>query len=94
MKVGTITETKVEEYRVGLTPLGAAALSRAGHEVFVQRGAGLGSGFSDGQYEAAGATILPTAAGVAATSAAAGRTVAPTASYCPSLKPEPRPAPG
>jgi len=66
MKVGTIAETKVEEYRVGLTPLGAAALSQAGHEVFVQRGAGLGSGFSDGQYEAAGASVLPTAAEVAA----------------------------
>jgi alanine dehydrogenase len=66
MKAGTITETKVEEYRVGLTPLGAAALSRADHEVFVQRGAGLGSGFSDGHYEAAGATIRPAAAEVAA----------------------------
>ena len=66
MKVGTITETKVEEYRVGLTPQGAAALGRAGHELFVERGAGLGSGFSDEQYEAAGAKVLPTAVGVAA----------------------------
>ena len=66
MKVGTITETKVEEGRVGLTPQGAAALTRAGHEVLVQRGAGLGSGFSDGDYEAAGATVVATAAEVAA----------------------------
>ena len=66
MKVGTITETKVEEHRVGLTPQGAAVLSKAGHPVFAQRGAGLGSGFSDGQYEAAGASVLTTAAEVAA----------------------------
>ena len=65
MKVGTITETKVEEYRVGLTPQGVRALSRAGHRAFVQRGAGLGSTFADEQYEAAGATVLPTAAEVA-----------------------------
>jgi alanine dehydrogenase len=65
MKVGTVTETKVEEYRVGLTPQGVRALSRAGHRVIVQRGAGLGSGFPDEQYEAAGATLLPTAEEVA-----------------------------
>jgi alanine dehydrogenase len=65
MKVGTITETKVEEYRVGLTPAGTGALTRAGHRVLVQRGAGLGSGFSDAEYEAAGATLMETAAEVA-----------------------------
>ena len=65
MKVGTITETKIEEYRVGLTPQGVRALSQAGHQAFVQRGAGLGSTFSDEQYEAAGAILLPTAAEVA-----------------------------
>lgn len=65
MKVGTITETKVEEYRVGLTPPGVRALSQSGHEAIVQRGAGLGSGFSDEQYEAAGANLLPTAEEVA-----------------------------
>ena len=66
MKVGAITETKVEEYRVGLTPTGARALIQAGHQVLVQRGAGLGSGFSDEDYEAAGATVVDTAAEVAA----------------------------
>ena len=66
MKVGTITETKVEEYRVGLTPAGAAALTQAGHEVLAQRGAGLGSGFSDAEYEAAGAALVDTAEEVAA----------------------------
>jgi alanine dehydrogenase len=66
VKVGTITETKVEEYRVGLTPAGAGALTQAGHEVWVQRGAGVGSGFSDAEYEAAGASLVDAAAEVAA----------------------------
>ena len=58
MKVGTIKETKVEEYRVGLTPSGAKALTQAGHDVFVERGAGEGSGFGDSQYADAGATAI------------------------------------
>jgi alanine dehydrogenase len=65
MKVGTIAETKVEEYRVGLTPAGVGVLTQAGHQVLVQRGAGLGSGFSDAEYEAAGASLVETAAEVA-----------------------------
>jgi len=67
MKVGTIKETKVEEYRVGLTPSGAKALTQAGHAVFVERGAGEGSGFSDAQYADAGATLSSTHQDVAAT---------------------------
>ncbi len=66
MKVGTIKETKVEEYRVGLTPSGVKALAQAGHAVFVERGAGEGAGFSDEQYAAAGATLCPTPREVAA----------------------------
>lgn len=65
MKVGTITETKVEEYRVGLTPHGVRALTDAGHTVIVQAGAGTGSGYSDEQYAAAGASVLAGAAEVA-----------------------------
>jgi alanine dehydrogenase len=57
MRVGTIKETKDEEYRVGLTPAGVHALVDAGHEVSVERGAGMGSGFVDSQYEAAGARL-------------------------------------
>jgi len=66
MNVGTIKETKVEEYRVGLTPAGVGALAQAGHAVFVERGAGEGSGFSDEQYAAAGAALCSTASEVAA----------------------------
>jgi alanine dehydrogenase len=66
MKVGTIRETKDEEYRVGLTPAGVHALTDAGHEVLVERGAGAGSGFVDDQYAAAGARLFNTAKEVAA----------------------------
>lgn len=60
MRVGTIKETKTEEYRVGLTPTGVRALTDAGHEVLVQRGAGVGSGFADGAFEEAGGRLLDT----------------------------------
>jgi len=66
LNVGTIKETKVEEYRVGLTPSGVKALAQAGHGVRVERGAGEGSGYPDEQYAAAGATLCPTAQDVAA----------------------------
>jgi len=66
MKVGTIKETKIEEYRVGLTPGGVKALAQTGHEVFVEQGAGEGSGFSDSHYDAAGATVCRSADAVAA----------------------------
>jgi alanine dehydrogenase len=67
MNVGTIKETKIEEYRVGLTPSGVKALVQAGHTVFVEQSAGEGSGFSDEQYQDAGATICPSAEAVAST---------------------------
>ncbi len=65
MRVGTIRETKTEEYRVGLTPAGAHALVDAGHQVLVERGAGIGSGYPDAAYEAAGARLAGSAAEVA-----------------------------
>ncbi len=61
MIVGVPTEVKKDEPRVGLLPLGAEVLVSRGHQVFVQAGAGLGSGFTDAEFEAAGATLLPTA---------------------------------
>lgn len=61
MIVGVPTEVKTDESRVGLRPVGAEILGSRGHEVFVQSGAGLGSGFQDSEYMAAGATMLPTA---------------------------------
>ena len=60
MIVGIPKEIKNNENRVGMTPAGVATLVKHGHEVYVQHTAGEGSGFADEQYEAVGATILPT----------------------------------
>lgn len=60
MKIGVPKEIKNNENRVGATPAGVSELIRHGHEVFVQHSAGEGSGFSDAEYEKAGAKILPT----------------------------------
>ena len=64
MHIGVPREIKTEEYRVGLTPESVAELSRAGHKLFVETGAGEGSGMTDDEYVAAGATILSDAEGV------------------------------
>ncbi|MFK8053769.1 MAG: alanine dehydrogenase [Woeseiaceae bacterium] len=58
MRVGIPTEIKVQERRVGMTDDGVADLARAGHDVYVQSGAGLGVDISDEQYTAAGAHIV------------------------------------
>lgn len=64
MRVGTPTETKTAERRVGLTPGSVHELVVHGHEVLVQRGAGAGIGADDEEYVAAGASIVDTAADV------------------------------
>ncbi|MCR2810116.1 MULTISPECIES: alanine dehydrogenase [unclassified Microbacterium] len=64
MRISVPTEVKNNEYRVALTPSGVHDLVQAGHEVFVQRGAGLGSSMPDAEYEAAGAELLDEAADV------------------------------
>ncbi|MBI1264141.1 MAG: alanine dehydrogenase [Alphaproteobacteria bacterium] len=64
MRIGVPSEIKIHEHRVGLTPNGARELTAHGHEVFVQTGAGLGAGFSDAEYAAAGAALLPDAKSV------------------------------
>jgi alanine dehydrogenase len=61
MRIGVPAEIKDNEYRVGMTPAGAAVLQQDGHQVLVQAGAGNGSGFPDDEYRASGATILPDA---------------------------------
>ena len=58
MRISVPTEVKNNEYRVALTPAGVHDLVASGHEVFVQRGAGLGSSMPDAEYEAAGAALL------------------------------------
>jgi alanine dehydrogenase len=59
--VGIPKEVKDHEYRVAATPEGVRELTRAGHEVVVESGAGTGSALPDGQFSAAGARILPNA---------------------------------
>ena len=61
MKIGLPKEIKVKENRVALTPGGVASLTRRGHEVYVQVGAGVGSGLSDDEYARAGATLVSSA---------------------------------
>ncbi|MGP3955305.1 alanine dehydrogenase [Nonomuraea sp. 3N208] len=58
MKIGVPAEVKNHEYRVAATPAGVHELVRNGHDVLVQRGAGLGSHITDEEYLAAGAKIL------------------------------------
>lgn len=67
MKIGIPKEIKNNENRVGATPAGVKELVGHGHELYVQHTAGEGSGFSDEEYKAAGATILPTIEDVYAT---------------------------
>jgi alanine dehydrogenase len=64
MVVGTVKEIKTHEYRVGLTPANVKVYASRGHRVLVQAGAGVGSGYSDEEYRAAGAVLVPDAPGV------------------------------
>ena len=56
MKIGCVKEIKNNEYRVGLTPDNVRAYIAAGHHVYIEKGAGLGSGFTDNEYVDAGAS--------------------------------------
>jgi len=60
MIIGVPKEIKEQEYRVALLPSGAYQLIKRGHSVVVERGAGVGAGYADGEYEAAGATMVDT----------------------------------
>ena len=61
MKIGVPKEIKTNENRIALVPAGAESLVAAGHSVFIERGAGEGSGFSDELYTRVGAAIAPDA---------------------------------
>jgi len=60
MKVGILKEIKKNEYRVSMTPSGVDLMTAHGHTVFVEKGAGAGSGFSDEEYTAVGGIIIDT----------------------------------
>ena len=61
MKIGCVKEIKNNEFRVGMTPDNVRAYIDAGHEVYIEKGAGTGSGFADVEYISAGAAIVDSA---------------------------------
>ena len=61
MRVGIPTETKNNEFRVAITPSGVTELTRRGHEVLIQAGAGDGSAITDSDFKAAGAQVVAAA---------------------------------
>lgn len=58
MDIGVPRERRADEYRVGLTPAGVQLLVADGHHCYVEKGAGLGAGFDDDDYEKSGAKIV------------------------------------
>ena len=58
MIIGVPKEIKNHEYRVGMTPASVREVIGHGHSVFVEHNAGIGIGFTDEDYQAAGATVL------------------------------------
>ncbi|PYF11160.1 alanine dehydrogenase [Rhodobacter viridis] len=64
MKIGCVKEIKAQEFRVGMTPAAAQEAVAHGHAVMIETGAGLGAGFTDADYVAAGAAIAADAATV------------------------------
>lgn len=61
MRIGCVKEIKNNEFRVGMTPDNVKDYVASGHEVYIERNAGTGSGFTDGEYMQAGAVLLDTA---------------------------------
>src|SRR5215831_10888843 len=61
MLVGVPKEIKDSEFRVGLVPSTVRELTANGHQVIVEKSAGLGAGLADGDYQAVGAEIVPDA---------------------------------
>ena len=87
MKIGGPTEIKTHENRVALTPAGAEALTSAGHQVLVQKGAGIGSGQDDEAYRSAGARIVPDAKAVFAEADMIVKVKEPLAQEWPLIRP-------
>jgi alanine dehydrogenase len=87
VRVGIPSEIKNNEFRVAITPAGVYELARAGHDVFVQAGAGGGSSITDGDYQSAGATILATAGDVWSTGDLILKVKEPIAEEFPRMRP-------
>ncbi len=87
MRIGVPTEIKIHEYRVGLVPSAVRELTLAGHEVVVQAGCGNGIGCLDGDYAAAGARIVATAAEVFSAAELVVKVKEPQLAECAMLRP-------
>ena len=87
MKIGVPKEIKPQENRVGATPSTAALLVQAGHEVFIETGAGAGIGVADAAYEKVGAKILPDADAIFNTATMIVKVKEPQPIECARLKP-------
>ncbi|MBI1778758.1 MAG: alanine dehydrogenase [Proteobacteria bacterium] len=87
MRIGVPKEIKVQEYRVGLVPASVRELVHRGQEVYVEKGAGLGIGFDDQAYRAAGATVLGSATEVFAKGEMIVKVKEPQPQECRLLKP-------
>jgi len=88
MRVGVPTEIKDNEFRVAITPAGVHALTRRGHTVTVQAGAGEGASIPDAEYTAAGAVMTDDVAGLWADSELVLKVKEPTAQEYQFLRPD------
>ena len=86
MIIAVPKEIKNQEFRVGLTPAGVQSLVAQGHTVYIESSAGVGSGFQDAQYEAAGGMLLATAAEAYAIADMIVKVKEPLASEFPLIK--------
>ena len=87
MKIGVPREIKANEYRIAMVPAGVEALTRRGHRVLIESGAGEGSGFPDQLYRAAGAELVDTAEEVWARSEMIVKVKDPIAPEWPLIRP-------
>ena len=87
MIVGVPKETKLDEYRVAILPVGVEEMIRAGHRVLVEAGAGLGSGITDQAYAQSGAELIATAAEVFAAADMVLKVKEPLPAEWPMLRP-------
>lgn len=87
MRIGLPKEIKNHEYRVGLTPASVRELTAHGHQVLVQTGAGAAIGLTDGQYQAAGASLVADASAVFAQADMVVKVKEPQPHECAMLRP-------
>ncbi len=86
MIIGVPKEIKRDEYRVAMLPVGVGELTRAGHRVLVEHGAGMGSGLPDAAYEAEGALLVASAADIFATAEMIVKVKEPLAAEWPLIR--------